>query len=138
MSLFFPVREECHQVLKSEGVLGIFPTSAKDLYRQHFFKILDFVISSINDRVDQPGYRILVCRENMQLKATKREDYTENLTVQDTYNDDFEASRLNAQLELLTTNFSSWESAPTMADIKAYTVSLSPAAEISCQRSAQH
>ena len=64
--------------------------TVKDLYRQQYYEILDFVISAINDRFNQPGYRILVSLENLLMKAARRENYQEDMkVVLDTYSDDF-------------------------------------------------
>ena len=49
----------------------------KPFYRQQFYEALDLVITGINERFDQPGYKMYENRENLLLKAVKQESYEE-------------------------------------------------------------
>ena len=46
---------------------GELPDNPKVFYRQQYYKALDLIISSINDRFDQPGYRIYQQLEDLLL-----------------------------------------------------------------------
>ena len=64
---------------------------------------LDLLIKSIEDRFNQPGYRVYSCLEQLLLKSVKKQDYTEELTtVIDVYQDDFQESNLITQLKTLS------------------------------------
>ena len=52
------------------------PSTAKEFYSQQYFECLDFVTSAIQDRFDQPGYKTLIQLENLLLKATRGDTYT--------------------------------------------------------------
>ena len=99
-----------------------------ELYSQHYFKCIDFIVNAIKDRFDQPGYKTLQQLENLLIKAPKGEEYKDELAfVLDRYGDDFTPSDLTAQLEILTSAFVSSTEKPTLPTIKAHIVSLSPA-----------
>ena len=58
---------------------GFYPTTGKELYSQHYFQCVDFIVSAIKDRFDQPGYKTLQQLENLLIKAAKEEVYKDEL-----------------------------------------------------------
>lgn len=108
------------------------PSTAKEYYSQQYFECLDFVTHAIKERFNQPGYKTLQQLVNLLLKASRGEVYTGELAfVIDHYGDDFTPSSLTAQLEILTTAFASSTEKPSLAIIKSYIASLSPAQRVS-------
>ena len=72
------------------------------------FEALDLVINAIQDRFDQPGYKMCKNLQEILLKAANGHDYsTEIQTVTDFYGDDFDPVQLRTQLQLLTQRFGS-------------------------------
>ena len=47
----------------------------KSLYRQYYYEAIDLIISCIEDRFNQPGYKVYQTLENLLLKACKSEDF---------------------------------------------------------------
>ena len=79
-----------------------FHSIPKDIYRQVYYEALDLLVQAIDDRFDQPGYKIYCCLEALIFKAVKREAFSEELeAVLDVYGSDISASNLRAQLEVL-------------------------------------
>ena len=69
--------------------------------------------------------------ENLILKAAKGHEYDAELAfVLDHYKDDFSASSLTTQLELITTAFASSNEAPTLATVSSYLTYLSTAQRV--------
>ena len=62
-----------------EGAPPAFDSSAEDMYRRYYFEALDLIVQAIKDRFDQPGYRVYHCLESLLLKASKEEDFSEEL-----------------------------------------------------------
>ena len=63
--------------------------STKEHYKQIYYEALDHIISCVEDRFDQPGYRIYKTLEMLIIKACNQEDFKEDLqTVCDFYQDD--------------------------------------------------
>ena len=111
---------------------GFYPTTAKELYSQHYFEYIDFIVSAIKDQFDQPGYKTLEQLENLLIKAAKGEEYENELAfVLVHYGDDFTPSGHTAQLEMLTSAFVSSTEKTTLATIKAHIVPLWPAQHVS-------
>ena len=105
---------------------GYHPVTPKDFYRQHYFECLDLIINHIQDRFDQPGFSILKNLEDLLLKAAWNENYVKELEfVLSVYKDDFDASKLKTQLELLPSSFNSFEKRPTLSEIQDYFTALS-------------
>ena len=85
-----------------------FPATVKDHFRRIYFEALDLLVQAIADRFDQPGYRTYSSLQALFLKATKKEDFSEELkTVCTLYGSDLHAANLRSQLEILSNNFSS-------------------------------
>ena len=83
-----------------EGV-SYHPLSVEDHYRPIYFEALDLAICSIEDRYDQPGYRIYQNLEQLLILAANKKDYSTVLEeVLSFYYDDFERSELTTQLEI--------------------------------------
>ena len=111
---------------------GYHPSSPKEYYRRQYFECFDFIVSSIRDRFNQPGYTSLLNTENLLLKAAKGDNYgTELAFVQDYYGDDVILSSLATQLELLTTAFTPQLEEVTLSTIKSFLQSLSLAQKAS-------
>ena len=105
-------------------------STAKDHYCQEYYECLDFIISAIRERFNQPGYGVLKQLERLLLKAARREEYrSEHDFVLKHYHNDFVASSLETRLELLPTMFSLPEK-PTLSTIRAHITGLSPATRI--------
>ena len=86
------------------------------------------IINHIKDRFDQPGFSVLRNLEDLLLKAAWNEDYATELEfVLSMYKDDFDASKLKTQLELLSASFSSFERRPTLLEVRDHFAKLSSA-----------
>jgi hypothetical protein len=112
---------------------GYYPATPKEYYSQQYFECLDFIVSAIKDRFDQPGYKALQQLENLLVKAARGEEYAAELaSVADRYGDDLVPSSLETQLQSLATAFSSRSpnEKPTLSDVKATIVALSPAQRV--------
>ena len=112
-----------------EGTLaGSFPSSAKDLYHQQYFEVIDLVTACVKDRFDQPGYKVYHQAEELILKASKREPFNAELEfVTKFYKDDFEQNLLEAQLSTFGLDFNKYDgkSSISILDVKEYFQSLS-------------
>ncbi len=106
---------------------GEFPDDPKLFYRQQYYEALDLIISSINDRFDQPGYRIYQQMEDLLLKAVRKEDFEDCLTtVTSFYHSDFNAAQLHLHLDILASNFPDNDRASaSVMDIKEYVQKMS-------------
>ena len=109
---------------------GDFADDPKLLYRKHYYEGIDHIINCIEDRFNQPGYRIYSSLETLLRKACKQEDFEPDLKVVcDFYEDDFDQSLLKTQLVILGVHFQEvGNQTPnlTIFDIKSYLLSLSP------------
>ena len=133
---FSPRRDAMFSALKSQispetpGFRTLCPTrwTVRDFYRQHYFECLDLIINNIKDRFDQPGFSVLSNLEDILLKAAWNEDYATELEfVLSMYKDDFDASKLKTQLELLSISFSSFEKRPTLLEVRDHFAAMSSA-----------
>ena len=85
---------------------GDYPSDLKDLFRQQYFEVIDLIIACINDRFDQPGYKIYRQAEELLLKSCKKEPFQSELDfVTKFYKDDFEQNLLEAQLSSFALDF---------------------------------
>jgi hypothetical protein len=114
---------------------GYYPATPKEYYSQQYFECLDFIVSAIKDRFDQPGYKALQQLENLLVKAARGEEYAAELaSVADRYGDDLVPSSLETQLQsvVVQSAFSSRSpnEKPTLSDVKATIVALSPAQRV--------
>ena len=79
-----------------------FSENVKDFFRRIYFEALDLVISGINSRFDQPGYKIYSKLENL---LTNNEEYEDEYQlIIDFYKDDFDSSLLRTQLDVMSCN----------------------------------
>lgn len=77
-----------------------YPSSPKDLYRQHFFEAFDLVTLCIKDRFNQPGFQMYRHLQDVLIKnvvgdETIREDID---CVMNLYKNDLNESVLKTQL----------------------------------------
>jgi len=73
--------------------------TVEEHYRTMYFEALDFSLSSIKERFDQPGYRIYKNLEGLLVKVANKEDYSaEFKEVTELYGDDFDQSELATHL----------------------------------------
>ena len=56
-----------------------FPTTPVDHYRRIYYEVIDLITTCINNRFDQPGYRIYCNIQNLLLKAANGDDYNAEL-----------------------------------------------------------
>ena len=83
-----------------------FPNTPVDHYRRVYYEAIDLITTCINNRFDQPGYKIYRNIENLLLKAANTENYDEELKfVTQFYSSDFDGYLLKTQLEVLSTDF---------------------------------
>ena len=75
---------------------GDFPLEVEAYYRQIYFEALDLIICGIQDRFDQPGYRVYCKLEDLLVKAADKEDHKEEFEFfTKFYNEDFDAQVLD-------------------------------------------
>ena len=61
-------------------------------HQQLYYEALDLIISSINDRFDQPGYKIYKQLEDLLLKAVRKENIEDCIgAVTSFYHNDIKA-----------------------------------------------
>lgn len=107
---------------------GQHPSTVVEVYRPIYFECLDHVISCIQDRFDQPGYVVLRQLEDLLLKAAKGECFNQEMeSVMQQYKNDFTRSSFAAQLELLPAALQHQDQPITLALVRTYFKSLSPA-----------
>ena len=85
---------------------GYHAQTTEDYYRSIYFEALDYVVSSIKDRFDQPGFKVYKNLEELLVKAANKQDYsTEIQEVLALYGDDLDKSEFMTQLQVFITNF---------------------------------
>lgn len=109
---------------------GDFMATPKAHFKRCYFEAIDLIINCIQDRFDQPGYRMYHLLETLLLKACKQEELEETLdAVCKFYKDEFHKELLCSQLQTLGVHFQEMEgsvsNAATIFDVKRYFVSLS-------------
>jgi len=70
-----------------------FPTTCEDYYWRIYFEAIDLIVNCINDRFDQPGYKIYQNVQNLLLQAANSEEYKSSLS----FVTDFYASSFDVQ-----------------------------------------
>ena len=81
-----------------------FNATAKDLYRQVYFEAIDLAVTSINDRFDQPGYKVYSNVEQLLFQACSGVDYEDEVKfVCEFYGEDVNRQDLESQLKVLRT-----------------------------------
>ena len=85
---------------------GSFHQTPKDYYRQYYFEAIDVFVNCIQDRFDQPEYKVYVTLESLPIKACKKEDFEEKLKfVCDFYKENLNETHLCAQLPTFVLRF---------------------------------
>lgn len=75
-------------------------------FRPLYYEAIDRIVNCIQDRFDQPGYRIYQSLEALLTKACKQEELDDDLEPVCTfYKDDFDRERLQAQLQTFSVHF---------------------------------
>ena len=93
-------------------------STAVDYYRQLYYEVLDHAVAAVQDRFDQPGYRVYQNLQEMIIKACHGEEFVRELdAVMETYGDDLSRQQLHTQLLLLKPLFESHNSALYLNDI---------------------
>ena len=73
----------------------------------NFFEALDLIVSSIESRFDQPGYKVYRNLQQLLVKAAKKEDFhtgSELEIVTDFHGQDFVTRQLDCHLDILSTS----------------------------------
>ena len=98
--------------------------SPKDMYRRIYFEALDLLVQAIEDRFDQPGYRMYSCLETLLTKAVRKDDFSDEIRkVLEVYEDD--SSNLSTHLNILGSTIPEGES--SISEIISYLQKLVPA-----------
>ena len=114
---------------------GDFHAEAKSLYRQQYFEAIDLIVTCIEYRFNQPGYKTYQSLQSLLLKACRLEECESDLqTVCQFYKDDFDQNLLRTQLQTLGLHFQQVQGQPAgstntkfnIFDVKNYFLSLSP------------
>ena len=67
---------------------------------------MNLVITGINERFDQPEYKMYEKVQNLLIKSVKQENYKKCVTaVTELYTTDFDADLLKLHLDVLASNF---------------------------------
>ena len=109
-----------------------FHTTASDLYRQVYFEAIDLAVSSIEQRFEQPGYKVYSKVEQLLLKACAGENYHDEITfVCEFYGDDLDKCDLESQLKVLRTLYMEKivtvdNDAPSVQTLKSVLQTLTP------------
>ena len=108
-----------------------FHATAKALYRQTYFEVIDLAVSSITERFEQPGFRIYSKIEQLLFKACSGKDYESELSfVCNFYGQDLNKADLESQLKVLRTLYDEKTESgdhPSIRSLKEVLQSLSPA-----------
>ena len=104
----------------------------KLFYRQQFYETLDLVITGINEKFDQPGYKMYEKVENLLIKAVKQENYKECFTaITEFYTTDLDAALLKQHVDVLASNFPvSLQRSATVMDIRKHIQAMSSAEQL--------
>ena len=105
-----------------------FHTSIEGYYRQAYFKVLDVICSTIEDRFRQPGYQLYSNLEQLLLKAVFKENYSSEFDfVTKFYGPDLNVLALEMQLQIFATNFIMEDKKTSIKDILKYLRNISSA-----------
>ena len=109
-----------------EGSAPFYPLTVKDHYRAIYFEALDLITSCIDDRFNQPGYKIYEKVETLLLNAATSKLYQDELQhVLTFYGDDFDALLLPTHLEVFSNYFSSKDQV-VLSDILSFFQTCTP------------
>lgn len=82
---------------------GSFHTTVEGLYRQSYFEVIDFAVSSITDRFDQDGFRVYSNVEQLLFKASSGQNYENEFSVVCDFYEDLDKEELESQLKVFQT-----------------------------------
>ena len=118
-----PRKRKASRHLEVGESTGYFHSTSKALYSQEYFA---YIVRTIRDHFDQPGYKVLQQLENLLIKVSRGENYQDELdfTVS-RFGDDIVPSSLETQLGILNSAFA--DMTPTFAEIWSYLLQLSDA-----------
>jgi len=86
-----------------EGSDHNFPKTSKDMYRQIYFEVFDFVKTAIFDRFNQKDFVVYKSIEDLLLKSIRNENVDKEFEdVLTFYGDDFDHYELATQIKLLS------------------------------------
>ncbi len=109
---------------------GSFHTTVEGLYRQSYFEVIDFAVSSITDRFDQDGFRVYSNVEQLLFKASSGQNYENEFSVVCDFYEDLDREELESQLKVFQTlckeKMETGER-PSVKLLKKILLSLSPA-----------
>ena len=101
-------------------------------YLCYYYEALDYAITAITSRFDQPGYIMYHNLEDLLIKAANKQDFSVELQkITDFYKDDLNPSSLSVQLTNLRSHFDDITSAVTFRDCLQYLRQLSDEAHCS-------
>ena len=81
---------------------GDFHTTVVDHYRVIYFEAMDLIIQCVDDRFDQPGYKMYSGLETLLLKGCKQLDYQDELhLVKSLYDKDLNYQNLEIQFQTI-------------------------------------
>ena len=87
-----------------------FPLTPKAHFKPVYFEAIDLIANCVQERLDQPGYRIYQSLETLLIKASKRGEFQENLDdVCVFYHDNFDKDLLHSQLQTFGIHFQTVE-----------------------------
>ncbi len=99
-------RQRAPQGLDTANESKDFPVKVEDHYRQIYFEVLDYAISTINTSFNQSGYAMYRKVKGLLLKTLRAEDASDEFrSVTDYYGDDFAPNRLSLHLKSLAAQF---------------------------------
>ena len=91
--------------------------SAKSYYQQQYFEVLDFIVSFIKERFNQPGYATYTRLQDLLLKAATGVSYESDLQyVTNFYGTDLNKYTLDTQLQMLATLYANKDKPSAGAD----------------------
>lgn len=105
------------------------PSSPKDDYRRIYFEALDLAVTSIQERFNQEGFKMLCNVEELLLKSCTGEDIEDRIgVICRFFGDDFQEDALVAQLATLNQLCKSYTTdSPSIETVKSALLSLSSA-----------
>ena len=75
------------------------PTNPRDHYREKFYQAVDVMVSSVNDRFDQPSFKVFEKLESLMIKALNGQDTSSEVKfVKETFGTDIDVDDLVVEL----------------------------------------
>jgi hypothetical protein len=82
-----------------------YPSSPEEHYRPLFYEVLDKAYSSIDERFNQPGFRVYSELQNILLQAAEGKQPVIDNDIKQLYQGDIDFSRLEVQLNILGSSY---------------------------------